>query len=72
MKKTSLVNQFFKKHIDDSLVEFEFIEEDEYLLLKELTIKQLETQIQNEGDLIETFAAFAMIMFMLIEINEME
>ena len=72
MKKTSLVNQFFKKHIDDSLVEFEFIEEDEYLLLKELTIKQLETQIQNEDDLIETFAAFAMIMFMLIEIDEME
>lgn len=72
MKKTSLVNQFFKKHIDDSLVEFEFIEEDEYLLLKELTIKQLETQIQNEDDLIETFAAFAMMMFMLIEINEME
>lgn len=72
MKKTSLVNQFFKKHIDDSLVEFEFIEEDEYLLLKELTMKQLETQIQNEDDLIETFAAFAMIMFMLIEINEME
>lgn len=72
MKTSSLVNQFFEKHIDDSLVEFEFIEEDEYLLLKELVMKQLEIQVQNEDDLVETFAAFAMIMFMLIEINEME